>query len=160
MGSALISDLLFNFYAKDKVLNRTEISTLNILSGIVWYGLLGLVISGFMLFFSDPSKYLISVKFIAKMSVLFVLVVNGYLLSKKIWPHLRNKKFLVSKKEKKFRRWAFIGGTVSIVSWFTVLTLGVIKSSPLSYLGIIGLYFLILLIAIPVALAIEKREFN
>ena len=50
MGAALMGDFLFNFYSKDKILNQTEIQTLNVLSKIVWYGLLLLLISGLMLF--------------------------------------------------------------------------------------------------------------
>lgn len=69
MGGALIADLLFSFYAIDKKLKHSEISTLALLSKIVWYSLLAIIISGVFIFFSDPEKYMASAKFITKMDI-------------------------------------------------------------------------------------------
>ena len=160
MGAALMADFLFNFYSKDKVLNRTEIKTLNLLSGVVWYGLLALVISGLMLFFSDTAKYIASVKFLAKMSILGILVINGFVLSKVVWPRLSHKNFLTSSKERKTRKLAFALGTVSVVSWSFVLILGVMSRTWLPYQGVMAIYLLVLLVGIPISLALEKKLFN
>jgi hypothetical protein len=46
MGGALVSDVLFSFFGKDKKLNATEISTLSLLANIVFYSLILIVISG------------------------------------------------------------------------------------------------------------------
>ncbi len=160
MGGALVSDVLFSVFAKDKNLNETEISTLSILSKIVFYSLILISISGIAIFLSDVEKYLDSAKFLAKMSILFVLLVNGYFLNKYIWPHLLNKDFFVSKEEQNTRRLSFVCGAISVISWLSVLTLGVFNRLDMSYSLIMSLYLAILLFGGIVALFVEKKELD
>ena len=93
MGGAFVSDILFSFFSIDKKLNDTETSTLSVLSRIIFYSLILITLSGAVIFLSDTEKYLSSAKFLAKMSILAVLLINGYILNKSVWPHLLNKKF-------------------------------------------------------------------
>lgn len=160
MGAALLSDVLFTFYAKDRVLNPTERKTLEILSSAVWYSLVVIGISGLALFLSDMPKYLDSAKFLAKLTILAVLIVNGYVLSRKVWPHVARPGFLTRRGESSNRRLAFVGGAISVVSWLSVCTLGVLDSSPAGYPTLMALYACILIVAIPAALAVERREFE
>lgn len=160
MGGALVSDVLFSFFSKDKKLNQTEISTLSILSKLVLYSLIFISLSGIIIFLSDTGKYLDSAKFLAKMSILFVLLINGYFLNKYIWPHLLNKNFFILKKERNIRRLAFICGAISVISWLSVCALGIIDSLDASYLFIIFLYMITLIFSIVVSLFVEKKEFN
>jgi len=160
MGGALISDFLFSFFSKDKELNSTELSTLSILSKIIFWSLMLIVVSGLIIFLSDPGGYLESTKFMAKMSILAVLIANGYLLNKYVWPHLLNKDFFTSEKERNIRRLAFACGAVSVVSWLSVFTLGILDSIDMGYWSLIGIYLLIVSFGIVVALLVEKRELN
>jgi hypothetical protein len=160
MGSALVSDLLFSFFSKDKKLNNTELSTLSILANLVFYSLPLIVLSGMAIFFSDIEKYANSAKFLAKMSMLVILLVNGYVLNKYIWPHLLDKNFFTLKKEKNVRRLAFACGAVSVISWLSVCTLGILDSLPMSYFLIISIYLLVIIFGVTVSLLVEKREFN
>jgi hypothetical protein len=160
MGSALASDGLFSFFAKDKKLNKTEISTLSILSKIVFYSLILITVSGVAVFLSDPEKYMDSIKFMAKMSILAVLLINGFVLNKYVWPHLITKNFFTVRNERGMRKLAFACGAISVVSWLSVFVLGMLPSISISYGMIIAIYFLIILFGISVALAVEKKEFN
>jgi hypothetical protein len=160
MGSALVSDLLFSFFSKDKKLDKTEISTLSILSKVVFYSLIFITISGIFIFLSDTTKYLNSVKFLAKMSILFILLINGYVLNTMVWPHLLNKSFFILKKERGVRKVAFACGAISVISWLSVCTLGILDSLDKSYLSIISLYLLIVLFGIFISLLVEKKELN
>ena len=160
MGSALASDTLFSFFAKDKKLNKTEISTLSILAKIVSYSLVIIVISGIFIFLSDVEKYMSSIKFMAKMSVLAVLLINGYILNKYIWPHLITINFFTARNERGMRKLAFACGAISVVSWMSVFVLGMLDSISLGYGMIMSIYFLIILFGISVALEVEKRELN
>ncbi len=160
MGGALISDLLFSFFSKDKKLSKTELSTLAILSSIVFYSLIFIIISGLFIFLSDIAKYLNSAKFLAKMSILAVLLVNGYVLNKSVWSHLFKKDFFISPREKNVRRFAFTCGAVSVISWLSVATLGVSNSLNMSYASIMLIYLTIIFFGILVALFVEKKEFN
>lgn len=160
MGGALVSDILFNFFSKDKKLNATEMSVLSILSKLVFYSLILIAISGFFIFLSDIEKYTHSVKFLAKMSILLILLINGYVLNKHVWPHLLNKNFFVVKKERSIRKMAFVCGAISVISWLAVCTLGILDSLKMSYASILSIYGLIIMFGITVALLIEKKEFN
>lgn len=160
MGSALVSDMLFSFFSKDKKLNKTELTTLTILRSVVLYSLVIISVSGLALFLSDIEKYTHSTKFLAKMSILAILLINGYALNKFIWPHLLNRNFFTLKKERNIRRVAFACGAVSVISWLVVCTLGVLGSIPVSYGVGMLIYLGILLSGIIIALAIERKEFN
>ena len=160
MGSALTADALFSFFSKDKKLNATEIKTLSILAKIVFYSLWIIVLSGIALFLSDVPRYSHSVKFLGKMSILLILVINGYALNKYVWPHLLNKKFFIETKERAVRKLAFVSGAVSVVSWLSVCILGVLDSVSISYEVLMGTYGIVIGSSIFVALAIEKKEFN
>lgn len=160
MGGALVSDVLFSFYGKDKKLNETEISTLSILSTLVFYSLILIILSGSFLFLSDTAKYMGSAKFLAKMSILVVLLINGYLLNKSVWPHLLKKDFFVSNKERNIRRLAFACGAISVISWLSIASLGVLDSLNMSYGIIISIYLFVILCGIAVSLLVEKRELD
>jgi len=160
MGGALVSDMLFSFFSKDKNLNKTELKTLSILSKLILYSLILISFSGLVILLSNPQGYLTSAKFMAKMSVLAVLILNGYLLNKYIWPHLLDRGFFTLKKERNIRRMAFVLGAVSVISWLSVFVLGMLDSLNMGYRLIISIYTLTILCGSAVALLIEKRELN
>lgn len=160
MGSALASDFLFSFFSKDKKLNDTEIKTLSLLAKVVHYSLFIIIFSGILIFFSNTEKYLHSAKFLAKMSILLVLLINGYFLNKYVWPHLLNKNFFILKKEQSVRRLAFTCGAISVISWIYVCGLGVLDSISLSYSMIISLYLGIIFLGVVTAWKIEKKELD
>lgn len=57
MGAALVSDVLFNTFIKDKKINITENKVLSTLSQIVWISLIFIVLSGVGLFFLLHQKF-------------------------------------------------------------------------------------------------------
>ena len=160
MGSALVSDLLFSFFSKDKKLDSTEISTLSILANVVFYSLIIIVLSGLAIFLSDVDRYINSAKFLAKMSILLVLLINGYFLNKFLWPHLLNEGFFTLEKERNVRRLAFVSGAISVISWLSVCTLGVLNRLDMSYLSIISIYLSVVIFGVLVSLGVERKELN
>lgn len=160
MGGALTSDVLFSFFSKDKKLNKTEISTLSILAKLVLWSLIIISVSGIAIFLSDVEKYLQSHKFLAKMSILVVLLLNGYILNRYVWPHLLHNKFFKAKKERNVRKLAFACGAVSVISWVSVCALGVLDNLSTSYKLITSIYLLVTLLGIGVSLVIEKKELD
>ncbi len=160
MGAALVSDALFSFYAKDKKLNETEIYTLSILSKIVFYGLILITITGAFIFLSDVEKYTHSTKFLVKMSILFVLLINGYFLNKIIWPHLSDDNFFIVDDKRNIRRLAFACGAISVISWLAVCSLGVIDSIKYNYPTIMFSYLILTIFGILFALVVERLELN
>ncbi len=160
MGAALISDILFTFYSRDKKLSTGEIQTLGILSRVVWFSLVFIVISGIALFFSDPEKYSVSVKFLGKMSMMGVLLLNGFFLDRFVWPQLGKKQFLTAHKNTALRRASFVCGAISVFSWIAVCILGVLDSVSISYTTLMIVYASIIGVAILGALGVEYLEFE
>ncbi len=160
MGGALVSDVLFSFFGKDKKLNKTEINTLDVLSKLVFYSLFVIIFSGLFIFLGNIDKYINSAKFLSKMSILAVLLINGYFLNKYVWPHLLQKNFFTLKRERNVRRLAFACGAISVVSWLSVCLLGVLDNLDINYGLIMSLYAGVIFVSILVALTVEKREFN
>ena len=93
MGSALVSDILFNNFIKDKKINISENTTLSTLSKVVWVSLFCIVLSGIALFLSDPIKYSNSVKFFVKMTIVGVVIINGYMFQRVVHPALKKISF-------------------------------------------------------------------
>ena|SRR3989344_514359 len=160
MGAALMSDLLFSFFSKDKKLSRGEIATLSVLARVVLYSLVCIVLSGIFIFLTDVDKYIHSAKFLAKMSILAILLANGYFLNKYIWPHLLNKNFFTFKKERGIRRLAFMCGAISVISWLSVCTLGILDDLNMRYISIISVYALVTVCGVAISFLVEKKELN
>jgi uncharacterized membrane protein YwzB len=146
MGAALVSDILFNIFIKDKKIQPHENKTLGILSIIVWISLLFIVTSGGALFMSDPIKYSQSVKFLVKMTIVGVIIINGYAFWRLIHPALRKIDFTdnnMHHKYVKIRKASFAMGAVSLASWLSAFVLGMLGHIPLTYLEAITGYILV-----------------
>jgi hypothetical protein len=146
MGAALISDILFNLYIKDRKIKPHEDSTLNTLSNIVWFSIFFIVMSGLALFLSDPVKYIESTKFLVKMTVVGAVIINGYLFQVFVHPALRKIDFTdtnMHHKYVKIRKMSFAFGAISLASWLSAFVLGMLGHIPLSYLEAITGYIAI-----------------
>ncbi len=160
MGAAVASDILFHFYGADKSLSKGEVSTLAILSRVIWYGLLIIVFSGAGIFLSDPVRYLASSKFLAKMTIMVIIIMNGIFIHFFVWRRITGKGFLSLKSAAPARRIAFVCGSISAVSWISALSLGVLDAVRAPYVSIIGMYGAILAFAIVASLIMEWYEFE
>ena len=160
MGAAFSADILFHFFAGDRKLSRMEARTLSTLSRVVWYGLLAVTVTGTMIFLADPARYLASTKFLAKMTIMLVLVANGVVLDRYVRVHLLSRGFFSARREAFARKVAFICGTISAVSWISILALGVIDGVKSSYVSVIGLYAGILGTLIVASLVFERFAFE
>lgn len=162
MGGALIADLLFSFYSKDKRFSEFEISTLGLLARVVKVSLYVIIVSGLFIFLSDVNRYLVSAKFLSKMTILVALVINGYILNTYVWSHIlaRGSKSFFAPNEKVVRQIAFVGGAISVVSWITLFMLGTLESVPYAYSTILSLYASFLFLGAGVALMVEAIEFE
>ena len=160
MGSALISDLLFNFYSKDKHLNDGEIKTLKFLGNAVWVSLVFIILSGLAIFFSDPYKYEHSQKFISKMTIMALLLLNGLFLHVFVAPHFEDKGLLKFKNKRPVRQIAFACGAVSLLSWTVVCVLGTLKSIPIHASNFLMIYLGFVFLAVIFSLFVEKITFS
>ncbi len=152
-GGAFISDLLFFKSIRDKKITKTEMGFLILGSHCVTVGLCILVISGAGLFSLDPAKYLASSKFLAKMTVVAILALNGIIFHMVHIPRL--KRLAAGKISatifKRYRWQILASGVISLVSWATAIVLGAFKTIPWEYELIISLYVAVLFFGLLVA---------
>ena len=160
-GAAFFSDFLFSKIMKDKKVDKTEFGILELTSKVVWIGLAVLVVSGVAIFIGASDRLAESTKFQAKVTIVFILFVNGLVFHFKQIPELKK---LIGKdlsKNKNFMRKNannfFIGGAISGVSWAAALVLGTLKPIDLSYLQIILIYAGVMLLAAGASLQIKKK---
>ncbi len=160
MGAALVSDVLFNTFIKDKKINITENKVLSTLSQIVWISLIFIVLSGVGLFFSAPEIYATSSKFLTKVTVILVIVLNGALFHFIVHPALPKMTFTSDNPDNKYvrvRRWSFAFGAVSIISWLLAFILGSVSAIPVAYKEAMILYAAILFVGIGTSQILERK---
>ena len=160
-GGAFASDLMFFNTVRDRKISKTELGFLKLGGRMVWVGLLIIVASGLLIFLTDVDKYVASDKFLAKMTIVTLLVLNGVVFHTSHIPmlgrHSSGKAFSTSKEFANKRTWLLVGGVVSMVSWLAAFILGSLKVVPYTYAQIMGLSFILLLAGFAVALLIRNR---
>ena len=147
-GPLLLLIFSFLFFAHDRNISRYEATIIRFLSYVVTIALIGIVVSGFFIFLSDPARYLASAKFMTKMTAVLVLCINGYLLHRYVFSHITDRGYLTSAKLAVRRNVSFALGSISFVSWITAMSLGVFDRIIITYKQAILLYGIALLIAV------------
>lgn len=153
LGTVVVTDTLFFRYLKDFKISKKEEETMSAISSVVWVAIAVLFITGLALYLTAPLDYLAKSKFVVKVIVFMVIVINGLVLNLWISPVLKKIAFGPVEHQPAFklrmmRRIAFASGVVSAISWLTVFLLGSVRSIPLSVEdGLIG-YAAVLLVGI------------
>ena len=135
LGSVVVTDTLFFRYLKDFKISVKEEETMVTISRVVWAAIIVLFISGLALYLTAPLDYLAKSKFVVKMVIFAVIVVNGVVLNLWLTPALKKIAFGPVEKQPVFtlrimRRVAFASGIISAVSWLSVFLLGSLRSIP------------------------------
>ena len=158
LGAATVSDYMFFRSIRDLKISKNEFQTLNAISKLVWVGVIIFTISGTFLFLGKYDYLINSSSFLAKISIVAVVVFNGIFLHTKVTPHLRNITFKekIKKRDKVLRLQALIGGIVSATSWYSALFLAITKGYGKSYSQIMLAYSSILFVGILVCLVLSK----
>lgn len=143
-GGALYSDIVFFKAMKDKRVDMLELSFLKIMSVFVWIGLGLLIISGTGLFFTDPEKYTHSTKFIAKMTIVGILTLNGLVFHVVHIPFIKRRAYLKLQLFKNALRGEdvllVVSGVLSLTSWIFALILGSLQTVPFQVEHILSVY--------------------
>jgi uncharacterized membrane protein len=134
LGGATITDLFFFRFLKDNTISAEEKGTMDMLSNVIWVGLAILIVSGVVLYLPEQARLDVSPKFLLKVIVVGVVVVNGILLNMLVAPRLRELSFENTPPARHFRKIAFALGGISISSWYAAFLLGSFRSIPVSFL--------------------------
>lgn len=162
-GGAIFSAVIFTKVMFDGKVTKNELDFIELASLLVSIGLGLLILSGIGLFLTNPEAYLASTKFLAKMSIIGILVVNGVLIHSLHVPALRahigeHLPDVPNFKKRSFYMYA--GGAVSMTSWGAALVLGALRSVPYPYETIMAIYVVVLIIAIAAALGLRTITFR
>lgn len=158
-GGAFVSDAIFFKTIRDGIIEDSELSFMKLGSKLVWLGVLILIISGIFLFYTNPTGYLASSKFLAKVTIVGIIIINGIIFHFVHIPHIyRHTGLKINESESFMKKFSFllVSGAVSIVSWVSTVILGMLKVVPYSYIQIIGFYFVLVFVAISFALLGKK----
>ena len=159
-GGAYLSDAMFFHSIKDKVISSTEIIFLKLGSVFVWVGLGVLIISGVLLFSTDPAGYMSSSKFLIKMFVVLVILVNGIFFHRVHLPRIgrhANHHYPSSDEFIRNRKFLAASGAVSMTSWTTAIILGSLPSIPLSFAVALTGYLVLEITVVVFALVLARK---
>lgn len=148
LGGATITDIFFFRFLKDGRISEEEKGTMDTLSSLIWVGLAILVVSGLMLYIADIPRLSMSPKFILKVVVVGVIILNGFFLNLLVAPRMRAFSFANIVPARRFRRLAFALGGISIVSWYSAFLLGSFRKIHLSFYGGLAVYGAVLVVTI------------
>lgn len=153
LGSVIVTDTLFFRFLKDFKISAKEDETLRAISSVVWVVIGLLFVTGLALFLTTPAEYLAKSKFVAKLVIFAIIVLNGFALNWLITPYLRKISFGPVTVEptrhlRLMRRIAFASGGVSFVSWFSVFVLGSLRSIPGTAGQALAVYTVVALLAV------------
>lgn len=162
-GGAFASDAIFFKTIKDGVIDSKEFDFMKLGSKLVWAGVFVLVISGLLLFFTNPETYLASPKFLVKVTIVAIIILNGIIFHLVHMPHIKKHldlKFNESGTFLKKSSFLMASGAISMVSWISTVILGMLRGVPYSYLEIFGFYLVVVAFAVTVALITKKKILN
>ena len=141
VGAVSFIDYFYIRAVKDGKIEPHEVEPIRLLTPVLRLGLVILILSGFGYFLlyrlTGHEERLLNPRFLAKITVVGVIVLNGLLLELKKIP-------------------INIGGPISSVSWWSAFILGAWRGLSLSYSAIIAAYLLVILAAILAFTAIKK----
>lgn len=161
LGGATIVDIFFSKFLKDFKISEQESETLNVLSQVIWFGLGLAILTGLGLFLPDPERLLASPKFLVKMIVVAVILINGLFLNLLISPRLVQISFGKHHQHQsgelmRLKKFAFALGAVSITSWYSAFVLGMLKTSPLTFWPLLSVYVFIVFMAVLGSQIVER----
>lgn len=159
-GGAFMSDAIFFKSIKDRVIGKTEFGFMKLGGKLIWTGVVLLVVSGVLLFNTDPEYYRESSKFLVKVTIVGIIILNGAIL------HLLHLPFIgryigqrFAKSESFVRRSPVImaNGAISIVSWASTVVLGMISMIPYGYYEILSSYMVVIFVAVLVSVVARNK---
>ena len=137
-----------------------EMRFLELSSRVVWIGLLILFLSGLGLFSTNPEKYLASSKFLAKITIVSIIFLNGLVFHFFHLPRIKRhvgEYFQFSDEFMRYRPTLLISGAISFISWTSALILGALPYVAYSYSTIMYVYLGLVTLAAIGSLIIFRR---
>lgn len=147
VGGATISDIFFTRILKSGKITKPDYDNLKVLSRVIWAGIIILIISGLAFLWrmydsSGSVGILNSEKFLAKLTLVAVITVNGLVFHFKVFPKLKS--MIGDKDFSKHHLLLSVTGAISVTGWYSIIILSTLRGVNLPYFAWLGLYLLIL----------------
>ncbi|MBS9525084.1 hypothetical protein KIH41_10885 [Litoribacter ruber] len=158
-GTTVIDIMIFHFLRNFKI-NNQEAVIMHLISQIIIIGLILLIVSGVALFLTDIEGYLSNDRFMMKMTVMVVVILNGGVLNLYITPALEEISLLKKdlQKNNTLKKTSFAVGAISMLSWYSAFFFAMIKDlSYFSYVALLIPYLLFLGLAIGISQFAKKQ---
>lgn len=161
VGGATITNVFFFKFLKDLRISEGEADNLRTLSQVTWFALAVLVLSGIGIYLPHIASLNASSNFLIKMAALAILIVVGAVLNLLIAPRLVRISFGAEHDREpgelhQARKSAFALGTVSLLSWYVVFVLSVVRIEPLGASMLFLLYAAILALGVIISQFVER----
>ena len=144
VGAATVADIMVFRFLKDFHISRWETKVLKTVSIMIWVGLAILILSGIGIYLQNTVRYNFTVKFLVKMVIVGIIILNGILLNLYITPRLVKLDF-ADHQLSFVKRITFASGAISMTSWYTVLILGALRNDvPLTFMQLLAVYLFLL----------------
>lgn len=145
LGAVTVADVLFFKFLRDFKISAFEANILRTLSRIVWFSIIVIIISGTGLYLPQMEILNQSGKFLAKMAIVSVIILNGIFLNVVVSPKLLRISFDGKRKNKemglgRIRKLSYASGAISLVSWYYASILGIAENPTLGFAGLIVVY--------------------
>lgn len=153
VGAVTITDVFFFRFLKDYRISHSEAETMQTLSNVIWFALGLLVLTGIGLYLPESAALLLKSKFVMKMFLVLVLIVNGVLLNLVVHPRLVDISFGESHVHHPgelhhLRKLAYAFGGISLVTWYSVFILGSLRGVPFSVIEMLAGYAVLIVIVV------------
>lgn len=159
-GGAYVSDAMFFASIKDEVISKVELRFLKIGSIFVWVGLTLAIVSGLLLFSTNPAGYLDSSKFLVKVCIVLIIFLNGMVFHLTHLPRMHRHAGHHYPSSDEFTRKSKLllaSGVISVTSWTFVLILGSLRSIPIDFTTALVGYIVFEVVAVSVAMVFSKK---
>ncbi len=165
LGAVTITDVLFFKFLRDFKISEFEADILHTLSQIIWLALAVLIISEAGLYLPQMEILNHSGKFLAKMTIVAMIVLNGVFLNIAISPKLVNISFGGRHEHQKgelarLRKLSYASGALSLTSWYYASALEMAQNPPLGYWGLIVIYLFMAISAIFISQLFEHSFYR
>lgn len=150
LGGTFIIDIMFSHFMRKYNISASESVIMHLISQMIIFGLFLLILSGLALLLPSFDAFAQNPRFIMKMIVVVVVIINGAALNLYLTPKMKK----ISLKEEDRARYqtlnkiSFALGAISIVSWLSAFLLAMLKGLfdlPLRYL--LSGYIILLILA-------------
>ncbi len=153
IGAATMTDIFFFKFLKDYRISLFEKDILKTISQIVWAALGIVILTGAALYLPEAATLGAQPKFLLKIAIVGIIIINGAVLNLIVEPRLLDITFGRAHKHRagelrRARRLAFTLGPISIVSWYAAFLMGLLRESAVAFEIFFISYLSILIVGI------------